>query len=340
MRSFPGRGIALRAWRTVGVAWAKAVAPLRRADIALFHEFLPPPNGGGHQFLRALMREFASRGWRAENNTVSGTTRVCLINSFNFEADRLRALRRRGCRVVHRVDGPLAAYRGFDDGTDRRIWELNREFADATILQSRYSLAQHESMGLPYPNAAVIMNAADPLIFSPAPREPLEGRRVRLVSTSWSDNRNKGADIYAWLDEHLDWTRFEYTFIGRLPLSPRHIRVEPPADSTRVAELLNQADVFITASRNDPCSNSLIEALTCGLPALYLNSGGHPELVGQGGFAFEHAEDIPSLLDRLLADYAAIASRVTAPRIADVADAYLRVMGLPAKPGAEDSPRG
>ena len=30
-------------------------AHLRRADISIFHEFAPPPNGGGHQFLRALV---------------------------------------------------------------------------------------------------------------------------------------------------------------------------------------------------------------------------------------------------------------------------------------------
>jgi glycosyltransferase involved in cell wall biosynthesis len=335
MRSFPGRGIALRAWRAADIAAARALAPLRRADISLFHIFEPPPNGGGHQFLRALMREFAVRGWRVENNTISGATRVCLFNSFNFDADRLRRLARAGCRMVHRVDGPLAAYRGFDDGTDRRIWEFNREFAHATILQSEYSRRQHEAMGLAYSDAVTILNAADPALFAPAPREPLAGRRARLVSTSWSDNRNKGADVYAWLDEHLDWSRYEYTFIGRLPLAPRHIRVEPPSDSRRVAALLRRADIFITASRNDPCSNSLIEALTCGLPAIYLNSGGHPEIVGTGGLAFNRAEEIPDLLDRMMSDYSAFASRVRAPRIADVADAYLRVMGLPSRPGGE-----
>jgi hypothetical protein len=37
---------------------------------------------------------------------------------------------------VHRVDGLIGAYRGFDDGTDRRIAEVNGKLADATILQS------------------------------------------------------------------------------------------------------------------------------------------------------------------------------------------------------------
>ena len=109
-------------------------------DISFFHNFVPPPTGGGHQFLRALWREFERRGIRLENNTISKTTRMCIFNSFNFDITRLRKTRRSGCRMIHRVDGPLAVYRGMDDGTDRRIYSANKEFADATIFQSQFSL--------------------------------------------------------------------------------------------------------------------------------------------------------------------------------------------------------
>lgn len=333
MRSFPGRGICQRAGRAAGRFAARVVAPFRRRDISIFHEFAPPPDGGGHQFLRGLVRCMEERGWNVENNSISGTTRACVFNSFNFDADRLRWLRRSGCRMVHRVDGPLATYRGFDDGTDRKVWDLNREFAKATILQSNYSLDQHRALGFDVSKARVIANAADPLIFHPKGRVPFDPNwKIRLVSTSWSDNRNKGADVYAWLDEHLDWNRYEYVFIGRLSIQSRHIRVEPPAPSARVAELLRSSDLYITASRNDPCSNSLIEALSCGLPALCLQSGGHPELMGKGGEMFENASEIPDLLERMVGNYAKYQSRIRSPDIQDVTTAYLDAMGLPAFP--------
>ena len=42
----------------------------------------------------------------------------------------------------------------------------------------------------------MIANAADPAVFHPpAEREPLAGRKLRLVASSWSDNPNKGADV-------------------------------------------------------------------------------------------------------------------------------------------------
>ena len=246
MRSFPGKGILQRAGRRAGYLAARLTASWPPYDIAVFHQFAPPPDGGGHQFLRALVRCLRQRGWRVENNTISRATRAVLFNSFNFDAERLRWLRRAGIPMVHRLDGPLATYRGFDDGTDRVTWELNRQFAAATIFQSAYSLAQHQALGFAPVHAQVIGNAPDPLIFHARGREPISpARKIRLVSTSWSDNPNKGAEVYAWLDEHLDWSRYEYTFIGRLPIQPRNIRVEPPATSERVADLLGPA-IFIS----------------------------------------------------------------------------------------------
>ena len=190
-----------------------------RADIAVFHELLPPPSGGGHQFIRALVGEFEHRGLTVEQNRVGGETPACLFNSFNFDFARLRRFVREDCRLVHRVDGPISVYRGFDDGTDARIVEINR-LAQTTVFQSRFSLAMHRELGIELRDPVVIPNAVDPHIFHPPEsRELLAGRKVRLIATSWSDNPNKGAEMLAWLDRNLNWRRFEMTFVGRTPVT-------------------------------------------------------------------------------------------------------------------------
>ena len=85
--------------------------------------------------------------------------------------------------MVHRVDGPIGVYRGFDDGTDRRIVEVNGAFAAATILQSHYSLEKHRELGFELRNPVVIRNAVASSIFHPpTTREPLSGRRVRVIA--------------------------------------------------------------------------------------------------------------------------------------------------------------
>jgi glycosyltransferase involved in cell wall biosynthesis len=299
------------------------------AQLALFHEFAPAPTGGGHQFLRALVGELERRGLQVELNRISGGTPVCLFNSFNFDFRRLRRFARSGCRMVHRVDGPIGVYRGFDDGTDRRIARVNRDLAGATIVQSRFSLDAHRELGIELRAPAVIPNSVDPAIFRPpVAREPLDGRKVRLVAVSWSDNPNKGAEIFAWLDENLDLDHYELTFVGRSQEAFRRLRTIGPMPSQGLADELRHHDLYVAASRNDPCSNALLEALACGLPAAYLASGGHPELVGEAGLPFEHAEDLPEVLDRLVTELEERRAAIHVPSLEDVANRYLEVLGL------------
>lgn len=230
---------------------------------------------------------------------------------------------------VHRVDGPIDVYRGRNDGVDRGIYSINQKIADKTIFQSRYSLEKHFALGMEFKDPVVIMNAADPEIFHPRGKTDFSrNRKIRLIASSWSDNINKGTPVYQWLDEHLDWERFEMTFVGRSPMMFRNILTIPPVDSNQMADLFRQHDVYITASKNDPCSNSLIEALTCGLPAIYLQSGGHPEIVKQAGAGFEAAEQIPELLSKLVNEYEKYQSLISIPSIKEVSEKYLKILEL------------
>jgi glycosyltransferase involved in cell wall biosynthesis len=297
------------------------------ADVAVFHEYAPPPSGGGNQFVAALVRELEGRGVEVEWNRISGGTPACLFNSFNFDFRRLRRFARDGVRMVHRVDGPIGVYRGFDDGTDRRILSLNDALAQATVFQSRWSLEAHRELGFELRDPHVIPNAPDPAIFFPPEgREPRGGRRLRVIASSWSDNPRKGADAVVWLDEHLDHDRYELTFVGRTQVRLEHARVVGPLASRELAELLRTQDAYLAASADDPCSNALLEALACGLPALFRRSGGHPELVGDAGVAFDEPEELGDALDRLAAELDECRSRISVPALADVADRYLRLL--------------
>lgn len=299
------------------------------ADLSIFHEFEPPPTGGGHQFLRAFWNQAKAHRLLVENNTLSRTTRACLFNSFNFNDKRLARTKRNSVLYVHRVDGPIDVYRGRDEGVDRGIYSINQKFADKTIFQSRYSLEKHLELGMQFKNPVVIMNAADAEIFNTQGRLNFSlNRKIRVIASSWSDNLNKGAYIYQWLDEHLDWERFEMTFVGRSPVIFKNIQMLPAVDSYGMASLFRTHDIYLTASRNDPCSNSLIEALNCGLPAVYLRSGGHPEIVKQAGAGFESAEEIPGLLEQVSDAYEAFQSRISMPTIEKISEEYLKVLEL------------
>jgi glycosyltransferase involved in cell wall biosynthesis len=308
-----------------------ALARLRSVDLALFHDFAPAPAGGGNQSLRALTVELERRGVRIGNNMLSPSTRAVLFNSFNFDFARLELLRRRanGARMVHRVGAVTSLYRGFDDGTDARVAEINARSADATIAISHSTIAMYREIGVELVDPHVVYNACDDRIFNAGGRQPFSrSRKTRLISSSWSDNPRKGGPVYEWLEDNLDWDRYEFTFVGNASTRFRKIRGIPPVPSNELAMLLREHDIFVTATEHDAYSNALVEALSCGLPAIYLDSGGSGEAAKDAGFGFRDREEIPGLLDRLVDEYEARQARIDLPTLAEIADGYLRVLGL------------
>jgi glycosyltransferase involved in cell wall biosynthesis len=294
------------------------------ASIApVFHIAFPivdAPTGGGNQFLRALRDEFVRRGQHADDGR---TADFVLFNSYQ-NVPAAVALRRANPRAifVHRVDGPMRLYNRPDDPRDGLAMRANALVADATVFQTEWCRRANRELGWVQAGPeAVIGNAADPAVFAPRGAR-LPESRLRVIASSWSSNPNKGFDAYAWLDANLDPSRFEMTFVGNAPTKFTRLRATGALDSAALAGELRAHDIFITASRKDPCSNSVIEALTAGLPVVARADGGHPELVGAGGLLFSDHAEIPQLLARVAADYDSFRAAIRVPSIAAIADAY------------------
>jgi glycosyltransferase involved in cell wall biosynthesis len=264
-------------------------------------------------------------------NAIPQGTRACLFNSFNFDVHRLErfAAGARGCRMVHRVGAVTSLYRGWDDGTDAHVAEINGRLAEATIAISQSTIDMYRSIGIELVNPCVVHNAIDERIFNPHGRIPWSrDRPMRVVSVSWSENPNKGGPVFRRLASVLDPDRYELTFVGNSSTPLEHARHVPPLPSRELADLLRTQDVFFTATRHDAYSNALVEALSCGLPAVYLESGGSSEAAGEGGLGFIDEEEIPQLLERIGNEYEAIQSRISLPSLSQVTDGYLSALGL------------
>jgi glycosyltransferase involved in cell wall biosynthesis len=99
-----------------------------------------------------------------------------------------------------------------------------------------------------------------------------------------------------------------------------------PLPSLGVADVLRAHDVYLAPSIDDPCSNALLEALACGLPAVFRRSGGHPELVGDAGIGFDAPEEVPAALARLRDELDERRAAIRVTPLAAVADRYLDVL--------------
>lgn len=295
--------------------------------IAFAYTFVAGPYGGANQFLAALAREFSRRGV-FEPNADQANVLLANANPGNLRllARIIPAYKRArpSGKVLVRVDGPISLIRGRSQIVDRLIAALVHVGADGLIFQSNWSSEQNKRItNLAAPAEIVIHNAPDPAIFHPSQAPIAPAAKIRLIASSWSDNPRKGFDIYHYLDKHLNHSRYTMAFIGKTPIRFRTLRTLAPLSPRKLADELRQHDIYITASEHDPCSNSLIEALSCGLPAVVRRSGGHPELIQAGGITFDDTHDILPAIDTVAANLTAFRTHVPQFSIQAVADTYL-----------------
>ena len=289
-------------------------------------EFREGPWGGGNQFLKALRGCFRKKECYVEKPVKAD---VILFNSHHLLGKVTNLKKRFPDKIfVHRVDGPLFNTRGeIGRSTDRKIFLYNNFLADGTIYQSEWSRNKSYQYGLKKNHfETCIMNAPDPSLFYPTERQVInntyKSKKCKLIATSWSDNPRKGFDLYSFLDNNLDTDRFEMSFIGNSPFQYNTIRHFSPMPSPKLADELRRHDLFITASVSDPCSNSLIEAMHCGLPAVVKNSGGHPEILGKGGELFNGPEDIIRKIEKVSDNLYDYSKNISVPNMNEISQKY------------------
>jgi glycosyltransferase involved in cell wall biosynthesis len=327
-------------------------------NVGIWHDFMPPPWGGGNQFLLALRNGLdalsvtvVGKNDPGGKELIQNSSHVLLANSITFrgETSVLDHLKNRSkLALVHRVDGPYHVARYFRSlnftgvlkskhlpEEDKKTKRFNKNYACATIFQSQWSLDANTKIGLPLRNPVIIPNTVDPEIFYWAPRPSLEnGRKLVIVASSHSDNARKGFDTMLWLDAHLDYDRFEFVYIGGRPNRPgsfdlpsiSKMQLVPSGDSATVADVLRRGDIYFACSRYEPASNAVMEALACGLPVLYQRGSSHGDLVGKAGVGFDGVHDLLPALDMLVSRYDEHVRSIFVPGIQEVSKQYLAIL--------------
>lgn len=296
--------------------------------VYILYDTIEAPYGGANQFMRALKNYFRERNLLARS-IISAD--VVLLNSHSLGgrhgtvfsvAYALKGIFPSKI-FVHRVDGPIQRYGGSTRASvDKKIYLVNEAVVDGTIFQSDWSRVENKALGMQSTvYETTIHNAADPMFFSPA-QNKTSADRIRLIAAAWSDHPNKGFDIYTTLDSQLDWSRFSMTFVGQSPVQFKNITMCEPVTSRELGDLFRQHDIFVTASKHDPCSNALLEAMACGLPAVVRSSGGHPELIGRGGEKFTDVASAVAALHKVADNLEVYQTRVPTVSMDTVGAAY------------------
>jgi len=288
--------------------------------IHIIFNFKQDPWGGGNQFLKALREEFRRQGVYADSLKEAD---IVLFNSHHFLYEALLAKIRYPQKVfIHRLDGIMELTRN-NPSLDKRIFIFNHRLADGTIFQSQWAKRKIKEIGyFSEGEDTVIMNAPDPLIFNKIDKSDIH-QPIRLIASSWSTNMNKGFEYLEWLDRNLNFEQFQLTFIGNSPVSFKKIHCIPPKLSSELASTLKQHDIYIFPGKDDACSNSLIEAMHCGLPVVFLNSGGNPEIVGKAGEPFNNTEELLRAINNVANSYSESQQAISLPDIKGISYRYL-----------------
>ena len=248
--------------------------------------------GGGNNFLDRLGNKLSEMG------VLSGEQEAdCILYNSHHNPEKVKRLYQKypeKC-FIHRVDGPMRLYNHRRDTRDDIVIDQNR-IADGVVFQSEWSKSEMLKMYRPMSSkrSVTIMNGCD-LFDNPHKRSG----KIKIIATSMSSNVNKGFLVYRHIDHNLDFEKYDFSFVGNSPFKFRNIKLLGAKNYEEVIGLLVESDMYITASKNDPCSNSLVEALSVGLPCVALNSGGHPEVLRKGGVLFSGDSDVKDAIQKV-----------------------------------------
>ena len=289
--------------------------------IHISYEFTDDPWGGGNQFLKALRRYFRQAEVYTE---LPEEAEMILFNSHHCLDKVLKLKRKHPNKVlIHRVDGPISLVRGRDKIVDETIYAFNKLLADGTIFISDLSKRDNYKLGMKKAGyESVILSTPDPAIFSPEGKKPFSKDKIKLIATSWSGNIRKGFDIYKFLDEHLDFNKYEMTFVGNSPIEFKNIKRIRPVPSQELAGILKENDIYITATKYEPFGQAVVEALKCGLPAVVTSAGGYMEVAGKAVEVFTGESDIINAIEKVARNYEYYQQQISLPTLEEVGRKY------------------
>lgn len=259
--------------------------------------------GGPASFRARLVMGLQARGVAIAQTVDDPACRSVLLIGGTRRLWPLFGLRRRGIRVVQRLNGMnwihrrrFTGVRHFlrSEANNMLLAFIRRNLADRIVYQSNFSRTWWHTVyqAVKVPNT-VIYNGIDLQAFQPAGVEqpPTQHYRVLMVEGHLGggneDGLRNGLALASALQQRVD-RPVELRVVGDAPERVRRQMTRSddgqitwagvvPRD--QIPAMDRAAHMLFSADLNAACPNSVIEALACGLPVVSYATGSLPELV-------------------------------------------------------------
>jgi hypothetical protein len=269
------------------------------------------PWGGGNLFAINLINYLKKNNHEVVNNLDDNDIDLILIteprktseSSAFTHIDVMEYLTyiKRDTLVVHRINE--CDERKNTNFVNQYLVNANK-VSDHTVFVSTWIKNLYLNQGISKKEMSVILAGADRSIFNPENFQSWDSLGpLKIVTHHWGANWNKGFEIYQQLDKMLEnpeWkAKFEFQYIGNLPpkFKFNNSTHTKPLSGIAMAQEIKKNHLYLTASLNEPSGNHHIEAAQCGLPLLYINSGGIPEYCEGYGIEFNNLNFQEKLLE-------------------------------------------
>ena len=242
--------------------------------------------GGGNSFLKNLKKNLK------KNQLFTNKLSEADIILFNGHQDIFSVLyhkiRYPNKVFIHRFDGPMQDARLTNNNLDKFLYYYNNIVADGTIFQSEFSRKKNINYGFEPNNIdMVIHNFVSSDIFNLTNKKQIS-KKIRITSSSFSNNKNKGLDDLEILDNKLNFKKIELLHIGNINNKFKNIKVITQKNHNEYAKILKSSQYFLTLSYFECCSNSVLEALCTGNKIIYRKNSGISEIAENHSIEFEN----------------------------------------------------
>lgn len=255
--------------------------------------------GGMASFRLKFEQGLKSRGIDVTYDLGDKSDALLVIAGTRFLFD-LNRIRRRGIRIIQRLDGINWVQRVRWSGLKYTVRAeygnimlslIRDRFVDRVIYQSRFIRKWWvDWYGIAKAPAAVILNGVDLDIYSPdgEHERPTNVHRMLLLEGSLARGLNSGLFHAVRVAEKMSAKHPMEVFVaGTVDEATQHkmqssvpVKFLGTVPRTEIPKLARSAHLMYCAEVNPPCPNSVIESLACGLPVIGFDTGSLRELVG------------------------------------------------------------
>ncbi len=275
------------------------------------------PWGGGNLFAINLKKYLEKNGHTVVHNLLEDDIDLILITEprktsessafTHIDVKRYLSYINNNALVVHRINE--CDERKGTKYVNKYLINAN-QVADQTIFVSDWLKNLYLRHGINKKNNDVIFAGADKKIFNNVDLLSWDGQsKLKFVTHHWGANWNKGFKSYTWLDNLISSNKWKdklsFTYIGNIPdnVNFKNVNLISPTSGKNLANEIKKNHIYITGSLNEPSGNHHIEAAQCGLPILYINSGGMDEYCNGFGLSYENEDEIEEKIENIIENY-------------------------------------